>query len=116
MTYMTAAAFRKLALAQPQAVEGSHMGHADFRVGGKVFASLGPDEDWAMVKLPPDEQADLIGEGDGPYQPASGAWGARGCTIITLRRAGEAKVRRAIAAAWRNVAPKRLLKDPGARE
>ena len=92
------------------------MGHADFRVGGKIFASLGPDEDWAMVKLSPDDQADLIDEGTGPYQPASGAWGAQGCTIITLRRAGEAKVRRAVAAAWRNVAPKRLVKDAGGRK
>jgi hypothetical protein len=110
---MTAAAFRKLALAQPQAVEGSHMGHADFRVGGKVFASLGPDEDWAMVKLSPDDQADLVGDGTGagPYKPAAGAWGVNGCTIITLRRAGEPKVRRAVAAAWRNVAPKRLVKE-----
>ena len=107
---MTAATFRKLALALPQAVEGSHMGHADFRVGGKVFASLGPDEDWAMVKLPPDDQADLIGEGTGPYRPASGAWGLQGCTIITLRRASEPKVSRAVAAAWRHVAPKRLVK------
>ena len=108
---MTAQAFRKLALALPHAVEGSHMGHADFRVAGKVFASLGPDEDWGMVKLAPDDQADLIGQGKGPYQPASGTWGLRGCTIITLRRASEAKVGRAITAAWRNVAPKRLAKD-----
>ena len=115
---MTAAAFRKLALAQPHAVEGSHMGHADFRVGGKVFASLGPDEDWAMVKLSPDDQADLVGDGAGasPYKPAAGAWGLHGCTIITLRRAGEPKVRRAIAAAWRNVAPKRLVKAFDERE
>jgi len=108
---MTARAFRTIALAQPQAVEGSHMGHADFRVGGKVFASLGPDEDWGMVKLNPDDQADLIGDESGPYKPASGAWGANGCTIITLRRASEPKVRRAIAAAWRNVAPTRLVKQ-----
>ena len=108
---MTANAFRKLALSLPGVVEGSHMGHADFRVGGKIFASLGPDKDWAMVKLGPDDQADLIGEGNGPYQPASGTWGLRGCTIITLRRASEPKVRRAIAAACRNVAPKRLAKD-----
>jgi hypothetical protein len=108
---MTASAFRKLALSLSGVVEGSHMGHADFRVGGKIFASLGPDEDWAMVKLGPDEQADLIGQGKGPYQPASGTWGLRGCTIITLRRASEAQVRRAIAAAWRNVAPKRLVRD-----
>ena len=114
---MTAATFRKLALAQPHAVEGAHNGHADFRVGGKVFASLGPDEDWAMVKLSPDDQADLVGDGAGagdgagPYKPAAGAWGVQGCTIITLRRAGQAKVGRAIAAAWRNVAPKRLIKE-----
>ena len=93
--HVTPATFRKLALSQPQAVEGSHMGHADFRVGGKIFASLGPDEDWAMVKLSPDDQADLIGGETGPYKPASGAWGVQGCTIITLRRAGDAKVRRA---------------------
>jgi hypothetical protein len=111
-----AAAFRKLALAQPQAVEGSHMGHPDFRVGGKIFASLGPEEDWAMVKLSPDDQADLIGEGAGPFQPASGAWGVQGCTIITLRRAGEERVRRAVAAAWRHVAPKRLVKDADGRK
>ena len=106
---MTANAFRKIALAQPQAVEGAHMGHADFRVGGKIFASLGPDEDWAMVKLGPDDQADLIGAAKGPYQPASGAWGLQGCTIITLAKASEPKVRRAINAAWRNVAPKRIV-------
>ena len=87
------------------------MGHADFRVGGKIFASLGPDEDWGMVKLTPNDQADLVGEGRGPYQPASGTWGSWGCTIITLRRASETKVRRAMTAAWRNVAPKRLVKD-----
>ena len=108
---MTVATFRRLALGLPEAVEGAHMGHADFRVGGKVFASLGPDQDWAMVKLGPDDQADLIGEGKGPYQPASGTWGLRGCTIITLRRASEARVRRAIAAAWRHVAPPRVAKE-----
>src|SRR5687767_9998238 len=115
---MTAAAFRRFALAQPHAVEGSHMGHADFRVGGKIFASLGPDEDWALVKLSPDDQADLVGDDDGagPYKPAAGAWGRHGCTIIALRRAGEPKVRRAIAAAWRNVAPKRLLRESDGRE
>jgi hypothetical protein len=107
---MTARAFRKAALGLPEAVEGAHMGHADFRVGGKVFASLGPDEDWAMVKLTPDDQCDLIGKGTGPYQPASGAWGVRGCTIITLREANESRVLRAIRAAWRNVAPKRLVR------
>ena len=52
---MTADEFRGLALDLPEAVEGAHMGHPDFRVGGKIFASLGPDEAWGMVKLPPDQ-------------------------------------------------------------
>ena len=87
------------------------MGHADFRVGGKIFASLGPEEDWAMVKLPPDEQADLVEDGSGAYTPAAGAWGVRGCTIVRLRDAEEAAVRKALKAAWRHNAPRRLLRD-----
>lgn len=108
---MTAKAFRKLALHMPEAVESAHMGHPDFRVGGKIFATLGPDEDWGMVKLAPDEQADLVGDEAGPYRPAAGAWGVRGCTIVRLRDADERTVGRAIIAAWRNTAPKRLLKQ-----
>jgi hypothetical protein len=108
---VTARAFRKLALRLPEAVEGAHMGHPDFRVGGKIFATLGPEEDWAMVKLGPDEQADLVDDETGPYRPAAGAWGLRGCTIVRLRDAEERTVRRAIIAAWRNTAPKRLVKQ-----
>lgn len=107
---MTARQFRTFALSLPEAREGAHMGHADFRVRGKVFASLGPEEDWAMVKLPPDEQADLVEEPGGVYQPASGAWGVRGCTIVRLRDAKAQTVRAALRAAWRNVAPKTLVR------
>jgi len=50
-----------LALAVPTSFEQSHMGHPDFRVAGKIFASIGvPDEDWAMVKLAPDQQRAFI--------------------------------------------------------
>jgi hypothetical protein len=109
---VTAKAFRKLALSLPEAVEAAHMGHPDFRVGGKIFATLGfPDEDWGMVKLTADEQADLVDDETGPYRPASGTWGLRGCTIVRLRDADERTVRRAIIAAWRNTAPKRLVKQ-----
>jgi hypothetical protein len=48
---VTADEFRRLALRLPEASEEAHMGHPDFRVRGKVFASLGPDEEWGMVKL-----------------------------------------------------------------
>ena len=108
---MTAKGFRRIALALPEVVESAHMGHADFRVGRKIFASLGPKEDWGMVKLPPDEQADLLEDGSGAYTPAAGAWGVWGCTIIQLRDAKEATVRQALKAAWRHNAPKRLLRE-----
>jgi hypothetical protein len=106
---LTAREFRKFALSFPEAAEGSHMGHADFRVRGKIFATLGPNEDWGMVKLPPDEQADLVDEDVGTYVPAKGAWGVRGCTIVRLRDADAKTVRAALVAAWRNTAPKTLV-------
>ena len=108
---MTVHAFRRLALSFPGVVEGSHMGHADFRVGGKIFASIGPEKGRAMVKLTPDTQADLVGEETGPFRPAGGAWGVRGCTLVTLPGVDERTMRPAIIDAWRNLAPRRLLKE-----
>ena len=105
---MTAAQFRAAALSLTEATEGSHMGHADFRVRGKIFASLGPDEDWAMVKLPTGVQAALIDADPTVYSPAKGAWGAQGATLIVLRGARVKVVKDALAAAWRHVAPKGL--------
>jgi hypothetical protein len=112
---VTAKAFRKFALRFPEATEGSHMGHADFRVRGKIFATLGPKEDWGMVKLPPDEQADLVDEDDGVYVPAKGAWGLSGCTIVRLRDADAKVVQRAIVAAWLKAAPKKLVLQYGGK-
>jgi hypothetical protein len=105
---MTADKFRSLALDLPATAEGSHMGHADFRVGGKVFASLGPNEDWGMVKLAPAQQAAAIKAEPDVFRPASGAWGRSGCTIVTLRAAKVASIRAAMESAWRNTAPKKL--------
>jgi hypothetical protein len=85
------------------------MGHPDFRVRGKIFATLGPDEDWGMVKLTADQQASFIYTEPDVYQPASGAWGRRGCTIVRLCDANESSVRQALTVAWRNTAPKRLV-------
>ena len=106
---MTAKAFRNFALSLPDAIEGAHMGHADFRVRGKIFATLGPEEDWGMVKLPPDQQADLLDIDWEVYKPAAGAWGVSGCTIIQLRRADPRLVRQALVSAWRKAAPKTLV-------
>jgi hypothetical protein len=108
---MTADEFRCLALSFPEASEGAHMSHPDFRVRGKIFATLGPDEDWGMVKLTADQQAYYVRAEPDVFRPASGAWGRRGCTIVRLRDAQELTVRQALSAAWRNTAPKRLARQ-----
>jgi hypothetical protein len=105
---MNAAAFRALALDLPEALESSHMDHPDFRVRGKIFATLGPDATWGMVKLTPEQQRDFVDEAPDAFEPIPGAWGERGATRVRLRPARIPVVRRALALAWRNTAPKSL--------
>ena len=108
---MTANDFRKLALSFPEAIESAHMHHPDFRVRGKIFATLGyPDKNSAVVKLTPDEQRDFIRSDPNGFQLVKGAWGRRGATSVNLPAAKVDKVREAVGAAWRNTAPKRLSK------
>src|SRR5260370_32709339 len=105
---MTAAEFRSVALSFPEASEAAHMNHPDFRVGGKIFATLGPGEVWGMVKLTPQQQALFVRTEPDVFQPFNGAWGRRGCTKVRLGGATETAVRPALAPAARNTAPKRL--------
>jgi hypothetical protein len=108
---MTGNQFRRLALGLPEATEESHMGHPDFRVGGKIFATLGPEEDWGMVKLTPEQQTSFMAAAPDAFAPATGAWGRRGCTIIQLRQAKASSVEPALIAAWRNTASTKLVKE-----
>ena len=108
---MTAVEFRSLALSLPEASEEAHMGHPDFRVRGKIFATLGPDETWGMVKLTPQQQALFVRTEPAAFQPFNGAWGKRGSTRVVLEAADVASVRQALIAAWRNVAPKKLAAE-----
>jgi hypothetical protein len=87
------------------------MGHPDFRVRGKIFATLGPKEAWGMVKLTPEQQAEFIRTEPGVFAPEAGAWGARGCTRVRLEAAPVSSVRQALELAWRNVAPKGLARQ-----
>jgi hypothetical protein len=103
---MTANEFRKLALAIPCAVEASHMNHPDFRIGGKIFATLGPGETWGMVKLTPEQQKSLIQRAPSVFEPCSGAWGERGATTVHLESAEKAVVQEALDTASRNVSAK----------
>jgi hypothetical protein len=109
---MTANEFRKLALSFPEAIELAHMRHPDFRVGGKIFATLGyPDEDSAMVKLSAEDQKAFVRTRPDVFTPVKGGWGRQGATNICLPVARANIVRKALTAAWRNTAPKRLIKD-----
>ena len=106
----TAAAFRRLALTLPQATEGAHGGHPDFRVANKVFASLGvPDRTWGMVRLTPEQQEMLLGAEPGAFKPAAGGWGRRGYTHVRLAAVDPQMLRSALNMAWRNTAPRKLL-------
>jgi hypothetical protein len=106
---VTANEFRNIALRLPEAEESSHMRHPDFRVSGKVFATLGyPEKAWGMLKLSPADQAHFIKVGGGAFVPVKGAWGVRGATNVHLRSADEKIIRKALKAAWKNIAPKRL--------
>jgi hypothetical protein len=109
---MTPNEFRELALSFPEAVESAHMHHPDFRVGGRIFATLGyPNENSAMVKLSSDEQKEFVRSSPGVFTTAKGAWGRQGSTIVYLPAATINIVREALTAAWRNTAPKRLSKN-----
>jgi hypothetical protein len=97
---MTAKEFRALLLAVPGAVESSHMQHPDFRLGGRVFATLGyPDAKHGMLKVTPEEQAVLVAAEPEVFAPASGAWGRGGSTLVVLASAKKPSIARAVALA-----------------
>jgi hypothetical protein len=109
---MTATEFRKLALALPETEERAHMNHPDFRVAGKIFATLGyPDKTRGMVKLSPEDQHNFSKDYPEAFIPVKGVWGRRGATSVVLKSAKNEILREAMQAAWRNNAPKRLLKS-----
>jgi hypothetical protein len=100
---VTARQFRKIALGMTGVAEGAHMGHPDFRVNGKIFATLYPDGHNGMVKLTPEQQSDFV-NAHPAFQPASGAWGRQGCTTVILEAADADSVGEAMTLAWQNVA------------
>src|SRR5688500_12537288 len=82
---VTADEFRSLALDFSGAIESSHMNHPDFRIGGKIFASLGyPDDNHGMVKLTPEQQGTFLKKAPRVFAPCAGAWGKQGSTSVDL--------------------------------
>ncbi|TCS05967.1 hypothetical protein EV278_12642 [Caulobacter sp. BK020] len=106
---MTPDDFRRLALALPGAVESSHMGTADFRVG-RIFATLGyPDAAFGMVSLTRDQQEMVTGAEPRVFRLVPGAWGLKGATLVVLAEADELTLSGALEAAWRLKANKRQI-------
>jgi hypothetical protein len=101
---MTADKFRSLALSIAGAVESAHMGHPDFRIAGKIFATLGyPNEECGMVKLTPAQQQEFLQCSPEVFTPCSGAWGRQGATQVSLKPARVALIREALDVARQNV-------------
>ena len=108
---MTEEQFRSLALSFPETAEASHMCHPDFRVSGKIFATLWPEPGWAMVKLTPEQQESFVQSDPKVFAPVKGAWGRAGCTSVQLKAAKKSTLRTALFLAWRGRAPKRLVEQ-----
>ena len=118
---MKAADFRRIALSLEGAEEGSHMGAVDFRVGGRIFATLASEKQgYGNLMLTPEQQAEFVRELPKVFLPIHGGWGRMGMTHIRLAKASEDVLVGALRAAWmlriekntrtkKNPAPKRRL-------
>lgn len=94
--------FRRLALSLPEAEEGSHMGVADFRVGGRVFATLASaDKGYGNLSLTPEMQAQFLADAPELFLPVFGGWGRMGMTHIRLAASSEDALLGALRTAWK---------------
>jgi hypothetical protein len=99
---MTPADFKRIALSLDGAEQGSHMGAIDFRVGGRIFATLAHQSmDYGNLMLTPEQQAAFVEELPDVFIPVAGGWGRMGATHVVLAHAHEDVVRGALATAWR---------------
>jgi hypothetical protein len=99
---MTPADFRRIALSFEGAEEGSHMGAADFRVGGRIFATLASvSQGYGNLMLTPDRQAAFIAERPDLFLPVFGGWGRMGATHIRLAEADEDTLTGALRTCWK---------------
>ena len=99
---MNAADFRRIALSMEGAEESSHMGAPDFRVGGRIFATLASEkEGYGNLMLTPEQQAEFVGDKPDVFVPIAGGWGRMGMTHIRLAVANEDLMAGALRTAWR---------------
>lgn len=108
---MDASDFRRIALSLQGAQEGSHMGAPDFRVGGRIFATLASQKGYGNLMLSPEQQAEFVAEQPEVFVPIPGGWGRMGMTHIRLTAANEDLLTGALRLAWRL----RIEKNAGKR-
>ncbi len=103
--------FRRLALELPGAVESSHMGHPDFRLNNRIFATLSAQEKGdGVLKLTPEQQQAFITEQPQCFSCVQGGWGRMGMTFIHLEHADEALIAGALSTAYHNLQKKQSEK------
>jgi len=99
---MTPADFRRIALSLEGAEEGSHMGAVDFRVGGRIFATLAAvKQGYGNIMITPEQQAAFVAEAPGVFIPIPGGWGRNGATHIVLKAATKDMAEGALRTAWK---------------
>ena len=113
---MTPTGFRRLALSLPDTAEGSHFGVKDFRVGGKIFATLAYEKQGSgVLSLTPEQQAEMVGEAPELFSPVPNGWGKHGATLVRLAKVTPDILEGALRTAWNNRKPaprRRLPKKP----
>jgi hypothetical protein len=107
---MTEADYRRLALSFESAIEASHMGHPDFRVNGRIFATIQNSERGALMLLP-EQQAVFVRDYPGAFEPEVGAWGLQGSTRVYFALATEEAAGEAMTLAWRRRAEQTAAKS-----
>ena len=110
---MTAKDFRRIALSLEGAEEGSHMGAVDFRVGGRIFATLAAVKlGYGNLMLSPEQQVEFCAEQPEIFLPVAGGWGRMGITHIRLAEADESVLEGALHAAWKRRVGMNVKKTP----
>jgi hypothetical protein len=107
---MTPAAFGKLALSLPETEAASHHDVPDYRVANKIFATAGKIDGRAVLRLKPDQQQMLCEAEPDMFHPVQNAWGRKGWTNLVLAKTDAKTAKSALTMAWRNTAPKKILK------
>ncbi len=89
------------------------MGHPDFRVKGRIFATLHRDLESGMVKLTPGQQREVVQQAPAAFSPEAGAWGLQGCTAVRLDAVDEEALGKAMTLAWQNAMSKATRRRAG---